>query len=117
MINKLILIFFVILIAFIFNIFGIRFCPIFNLFNIPCVGCGFTRAVLLIFEGNIIESFKYNILPLPILIAVLTYLILYTINKENLKNVVNNNKGKIIITSVFIMIIVWIINVNNDLLY
>jgi len=76
-----------------------------------------TRAVVLIFEGKIIESFNYSVLPLPILISIIIYLILYIINKDKLNVFVNKNKWKIILISCFIMIVVWIININNELLY
>lgn len=117
MIKKILKIFLLMGLLLVLNIFGIRFCPFFALFNIPCVGCGMTRAVRLIFQGKIIESFKYNILPLPLLISIIVYLILYIINKEKLNTFINKNKKKIIIISCFIMIIVWIINISNELLY
>ena len=50
MIKKVFTIFLVVGIALILNSLDIRICPFFNLFNIPCVGCGMTRAVKLIFE-------------------------------------------------------------------
>lgn len=117
MIKKLFLIILVIVIAFILSAFDVRFCPIFNLFNVPCVGCGLTRAVKLIFHGKILESFKYNILPIPLLILILIYVCLYIINKEKLNFYVEKYKWSIIFISFCVMIVVWYINLNNDLLY
>lgn len=117
MLKKIFLIFLVIGIALILNVFDVRFCPFFHLFNIPCVGCGMTRAVKLIIKGKIIESFKYNILPLPLLVSIIIYLILYIIDREKLREFVNTNKCVIIVVSFFIMIIVWFINISNYLLY
>ena len=56
MIKEILVIFLVIGIALVLNDFDIRFCPFFNLFNIPCVGCGMTRAVKLIMKGEIIDG-------------------------------------------------------------
>jgi hypothetical protein len=115
--KNMLLIFIIIGIALIFNVFNIRFCPFFNLFNIPCACCGMTRAAKLILEGKIIESFKYNILALPLLITIIIYFILYVINRGKLNIFVTKNKYLIIIISFLIMVITWIININNELLY
>ena len=117
MIKKILVIFLVIGIALVLNYFDIRFCPFFNLFNIPCVGCGMTRAVKLIMKGEIIESFKYNFLPLPLLFFIVIYLVLYIVNKKKLKTFINKHKLKFILISILIMFIIWFININNELLY
>lgn len=59
---------------FVLNVFNIRICPIFNIFHIPCPGCGMTRALILILKGDIVESFKYNILTFPLLIFSIVYI-------------------------------------------
>lgn len=117
MITKLIIIIIIIGLALILNFLGIRICPFFNLFHIPCVGCGITRSIKLIFKGEILESFKYNILPIPLLFLILIYCILYLINKDKLHKYIDKYKWLIITISFVIMIIVWIININNELLY
>lgn len=37
-----------------------------NLTNIPCPGCGLGRATLAFFNGNLIQSFHYHILGIPL---------------------------------------------------
>jgi len=104
--------------AIIFYLIGIRFCPIFNLFHVPCPGCGLTRALRLIFKGQIIESFKYNILMFPILICTILYGILFIMKKEYIiDNFARKHRKAVIIISVIITAIVWIININNSRLY
>lgn len=99
------------------NFFKIRTCPIFILFKVPCPGCGITRAVSLILKGQIIASLEYNILPIPLLLAMITYTIFYIFNKELLQKLVKKYEKLIIALSIILTIIVWIININNPLLY
>ena len=117
MIKKLFLLFLIVVIALAFNALKIRLCPIFNIFNIPCAGCGLTRAVKLIITGNIFESFKYSVLPFPILIIIIIYVICSFLYKDKFSSFINRNKLLIIIVSFFMMLIVWGININNELLY
>jgi len=117
MTRKVLLIFFIIGIALILDYFGIRFCPFFNLFKIPCVGCGMTRAVKLILNGKIIESFKYNLLPIPLLILIIIYILLYCYDKNKMYKFIELHKKKIIIVFLIITLIVWIINLANPILY
>lgn len=42
-----------------------------KLTSIPCPACGLTRAFLELLKGNIISSFSYNILAVPVLIGML----------------------------------------------
>lgn len=43
-------------------------CPFKRLLHIPCIGCGMTRAVVTIIHGNFLESFRYNLMALPLII-------------------------------------------------
>lgn len=113
MIKEFFLIFLVIGISLILNIFNIRLCPFFYLFRIPCIGCGMTRALRLILELKFIESFKYNILPIPLILLSLYYIY----DKEKLNIFFNENKKIIILLCTIIAIITWIINLYNTLLY
>lgn len=117
MIDKVLVIFLLLGIALILNKYNIRLCPFFNLFKIPCPGCGMTRAVKLIFQGKFLDSFKYNILALPLIIALIIYVILYIIFRDKLKALVNKYRSILITIAVIIMLISWIININNKLLY
>lgn len=104
--------------AFILYFFDIRFCPFFNIFKIPCPSCGLTRAFTLIIQFRFIESLKYNILALPLSIFSFIYIILLVTNKrELLYSFLTKHKRNLIITSSIIMLIAWIININNPLLY
>lgn len=96
-------------IALILNYFKIRFCPFYNIFKIPCPGCGLTRAFIYLFKFNIKQSLSYNILCIPIIIIVLITLI----NED----IIKKNKTIFIIISVLLLIITTIININNPKLY
>lgn len=50
-------------------------CVFKNLTGYSCPGCGLGRATLSIFHGNWIEAFQYNILSIPLTLAVLASLI------------------------------------------
>ncbi|MBQ4262916.1 MAG: DUF2752 domain-containing protein [Bacilli bacterium] len=116
--NKIITLLIVLITAIIFYYFGIRFCPLFNLFHIPCPGCGLTRALKLLLKGKILESLKYNILILPISIIVIIYVILLLIKKEHLiENFAKKHKKIIIVIAIILTLITWIINIFNDKLY
>lgn len=63
------------------------FCPSKYLFNIDCYLCGMTRAFILIFHFNIIESIRYN--PLVViyypLLVLLSIQDTFTIIKDEIK--------------------------------
>lgn len=99
------------------NFFNVKACPIFILFKVPCPGCGLTRAVSLILKGQIVASLEYNILPIPLLFTIITYILFYSFNKEVLQKLVKKFNTLIIIITIVVTIIVWIININNPLLY
>lgn len=106
------------LIAIILHFFDIRICPIYNIFKIPCPGCGMTRATVEILKGRIDLSFRYNILCFPIYVAVFIKLLMVIFNvnapqftKKRLFKVI------VIIVSVILLIISEIVNLNNQLLY
>lgn len=42
--------------------------------GIPCPGCGMGRATLELFNGNISQSFQYNILCIPFTIGIVSSL-------------------------------------------
>ena len=99
-------------------IFDARVCPIYNIFHIPCPGCGLTRSVISLFKGHIIESFEYNILGIPIVLSALIYIVLLVAKKLYvIDNFMSKHKVIIIILSVILLVVVEIINYNNPLLY
>lgn len=100
---------------------NIRICLIYNLFKIPCPGCGLTTSLMYLLEGNILESFKYNILTIPIMFAYAFFGIWYIIDelkqKSTFKEFIKKHKNKIIIISVILFVISLLKNIFNPLLY
>lgn len=116
--NNFLTIFLVIGIAFILNFFNIRICLFFNIFKLPCPGCGLTRAIKLILKGRIIESFNYNILAFPIIIAFGIYFVFFIIGKRKLlDDFLKRHIKALLIISIILVLISWIINIKNPLLY
>lgn len=98
-----------------------RICLIYNLFRIPCPGCGLTRSVNYLIHGDIKMSLKYNIITIPLSIVYSVYLIWYLIdiirNKDSLIIFIKKNKKIILVIVVIIVVISELINLNNPLLY
>ena len=51
------------------TLFGVQRCAIATLFHVPCPGCGMTRALLLLAQGDTAGSFRMHPLALPVLVA------------------------------------------------
>ena len=103
---NLIVLFFVIL----SSLFNFRICLIYNIFKIPCPGCGISRAFILFFKGDFLGSLQYNML-LPIILILYLIIIVWNIIDYKLKKI------PIIILFSILTIIQWVININNPLLY
>lgn len=102
----------------IFIFLDIRICPFFNMFKIPCPGCGLTRSILCLIKFNFRESISYNILGLIITIVFIAYICLLIIKKDKyFIDFICKNKKIIIILAVIMTIIVEFININNYKLY
>lgn len=105
-------------VALFFHFLGIRVCPFFFVFRIPCPGCGLTRATISFLQGEILISLRYNFLAIPIIIFCGIYSILLFFEKEKkLEVVIAKYKNIIILFVTFLVILVEIVNVNNPLLY
>ena len=104
--------------AFILNFFGIRVCPFFNIFKIPCPGCGLTRAFKLLFMGKFVDSLKLNILAVIIVSVFIIYcgFIIFR-HKKTVDNFLKKHQTIITILAAILTIIVWILNLYNPLLY
>ncbi len=63
-------------------------CLIKEIFHIQCPACGITRAIKEILKLNIINSFSYNILALPLILLLIYIFIVNIFNtKKALKNI------------------------------
>lgn len=50
------------------SLFGLYRCPFYAAFQIPCGGCGMTRALKSLLHGHVVEAIQYNLLVLPFLV-------------------------------------------------
>lgn len=115
--NKLLILVLMIVLILIFLIaFKLNLPCLFKMvFHIPCPSCGMTRALRLIFNLKIIESFKYNILTFPIIIIVIICMILAIFDMLNKKNTLSKfinfwfNNYYLILISLLISFIINII--------
>ena len=98
-----------------------RICLTYNLFKIPCSGCGLTTSVMCLIKGDILKSLQYNIMTIPLIIIYTVcscwYIVDMIRNKTTLNEFVYKNKSKLIFICIIIFIIVSIRNITNPLLY
>lgn len=108
-------------IIYFFLYFEKRICLLYNIFNIPCPGCGLTRSMICLLNGNILMSIRYNIITIPLILTYIIFSVWYIFDMIKIKNTLGNfiekNKKKILIISILIFIISVIKNLNNPLLY
>lgn len=55
-------------------------CPLNYFFNIRCPGCGITRSIIAISQGQIILSLKYNPLGFLLVIGFVLYVVLFSVD-------------------------------------
>ena len=112
---------FVLIIIYLFYLANIRICLIYNLFKIPCPGCGLTTSVMYLLKGDFLSSLQYNIITIPLIVIYIIcscwYIIDMLSDKQTLKKVISENNKKIIVVSIIIFIISFIKNLTNPLLY
>ena len=102
---------------------NIHICVIQNLFHIPCPGCGLTRGFLVIItKGDLVEAFKWNILSVPLflwfVVSVIWIIVDIIRKQETLISFISKKMNPYFYLSLGIVVIItWIINLNNPLLY
>ena len=68
-------VFFVLLYVFT-KVFGISVCPIKNIFEISCFGCGLTRGFIKILECDFKAATEYNVLSIPLFVGIFLYCVI-----------------------------------------
>ena len=72
-------VFFVILV-FLTKIFSVSLCPIKSIFGISCFGCGMTRGFISILNFDFKTAFEYNVLSIPLFVAITLYCLFFLID-------------------------------------
>lgn len=111
----------VLLLVILSSLFDFRICLIFNIFKIPCPGCGISRSFISLLKGDFLGSLQYNMM-LPIILVLYLTIIVWNIvdyksKKDSFIKFTNKFKIPIIILFSILAIIQWVINLNNPLLY
>ena len=108
----IILLVFGILVVFVFDLH----CIFKSLIGIPCPGCGLTRGVRELLDGNIIAAEKYNVLTIPVVFFMGSYLILLIFdlvqNTDKLSKFLNFISKQYVFIIVVILI-TWVLNIIN----
>ena len=89
------------------------------IFDIPCPGCGMTRAFRQILKLNFKKAMYYNILSVPLLIVIIILIICLVkdfIKKENtVEKFIKNMDSKYYILVVILLIISEIVNIYHGI--
>lgn len=96
-----------------------RICLIYNLFKVPCPGCGLTRAIFCFFKGDILGSLQYNLMGILLVLSYIACFIWKIIDIINGKDTLGEklNNKKVIAICIIIFIISYARNLTNSLLY
>ena len=105
------------LIFLLFYIFELSWdCPIKKYLHFACPGCGLTRSIRALLNLNLLESIKYNLLGIPLVISIII------ISMFLIKDIINNtNKVEKKVYTIFeknykiILIIFVIITIINNI--
>ena len=106
--------FFVILFS-LTKIFSVSLCPIKNIFGVSCFGCGMTRGFISIINLDFKTAFEYNVLSIPLFVAVTLYCLFYLIDFFLDKNYVciiekQLNKKHMYLIYIIILIMATVLN-------
>lgn len=109
------------IIIYLFYIKNIRFCLVYNLFHIPCAGCGLTRSIISLFQLDVINSIRYNMLGIPIVaifvICNIWYLMDIITKRNTLETFMQKHIKEIITVTILFFLISTYKNIFNQLLY
>lgn len=112
---------FILLIIYLFYLNNFRVCLIYNIFHIPCPGCGLSRSTLYLLKGNFIKSLEYNILTIPLILFFIIgsiWSIIDIIIGENSLNIfLSKHKILLIVLCSIFAIVSLVKNLLNPLLY
>lgn len=111
----------ILIIIYLFYINNLRVCLAYNLFHVPCVGCGLTRSIISIFKLDFANSIRYNILGIPLVILFFLYNIWYFFDiitrRNTLKETIQKYKKIITIIAILLFVVCTYRNLYNQLLY
>lgn len=48
-------------------------CPIYTIIGIPCPGCGMTRSLIALIQGDLQKSFYFHVLCIPTIVCAIVY--------------------------------------------
>lgn len=88
----------------------IPLCPIKNILDVPCFGCGLTRGFIAIFHFNMKSAIHFHVLSIPIFCCLSIYSILcisdILLNRNDLENLSNFFKRKYMFILYIIILII-----------
>lgn len=98
------------------KIFSVSLCPVKNLFDISCFGCGMTRGFISILNLNFKTAYEYNVLSIPLFIGIVLYFILSLIDicfDKNYILVIEKQLSKRYMFLIYIVILLIATFLNN----
>jgi hypothetical protein len=55
-------------------------CPFKMVTGFPCPGCGITKALIFLYQGEIVKSLHYHLFAIPLVLFCVTIIVLLTVN-------------------------------------
>lgn len=98
------------------KIFDISLCLVKNLFGISCFGCGLTRGFICILELDFKKAVNYNVLSIPLFIAIFLYAIFSVIDiifSKEFINKIDDFLSRKYMFAVYVVILILSTFLNN----